>query len=98
MLSSCSKKELHKYLYPQLKQNIQILQVHADDKESQAKRLVTSALIVSLAVLHQLTTHADDDRIRNLLECLFLHGDSGTYKCTEYDALLRHFPKQQHLR
>lgn len=47
-------------------------------------------MIASIAVLHQ-TTFLGDDQLKKLLECLLLDG-------TEYDALLRHFPKKQHLR
>jgi len=83
-------KVLYGYLFPQLNRNIQILQVHTDDKESQAKRLITSAMIASLVVRHQ-TTFLGDDELKRLLESLFLDG-------TEYGALLRHFPKKQHLR
>lgn len=79
-----------------LDQNIRILQVHTDDEELQAKRLITSAMIVSLAVIHQLTFFGDNE-LKNLLECLLIHGDPGTYKCSGLDLLIRHFP-EQHLR
>ncbi|XP_020614912.1 E3 ubiquitin-protein ligase RNF213-like [Orbicella faveolata] len=88
---------LHEYLFPQLNRNIRILRVHTDDEDSHTKRLITSTMIASLAVLHQLTFHGDDE-LKNLLECLLINGESGRPKCIEYDALLSQFPKEKHLR
>ena len=47
-------------------------------------------MIASIAVVHQ-TTLLGDDQLKKLLECLLLDGN-------EYDALVLHFPKKQHLR
>ena len=47
-------------------------------------------MIASIAILHQ-TRFFGDDQLKKLLECLLLDGN-------EYDALLHHFPKKQHLR
>lgn len=82
---------MYGYLSPQLNLNIQILQVNTDDEESQTKRLITSTMIASLVVRHQ-TTFLGDDQLKKLLECLLVIDG------TEYDAVLRHFPKKQHLR
>ena len=83
-------KVLCGYLLPQLNRNIQILQVQSDDKESQAKRLITSMIIASIAVVHRIT-FLGNDQLKKLLECLLLDG-------TECEVLFRHFPKKQHLR
>ena len=86
-------KVLHGYIFPQLNRNIQTQQVHTEDEESQARILVTSAIIVSVAVDHKLESFGDDE-LRKLFECLLLQGDTERNKCSGLDALHRHFPKE----
>ena len=90
-------KVLHGYISPQLNRNIQTQQVHTEDEESQARILVTSAVIVSVAVGHEQAFFGDDE-LRKLFECLLLHGDTERKKCGGLDALHRHFPKEQSQR
>ena len=87
---------LFEYLSPRLNFNTQVQQTQATDDLAQVKRLVTSVMIASLAVCHQMTFR--DHELRDLLENLVLHGDAATRKCIEFEDLMRHFPKEHQLR
>lgn len=88
---------LFEYLSPRLNVNTQIQQTQAIDDEVQVKRLVTSVVIASIAVLHHMTFLTDEE-LRNLLENLALHVNADKKRCVEIEGLLQHFPKEQQLR
>lgn len=91
-------KVLHYYLSPRLNVNARSLQVQADEEESQMNmRLITSVIIASL-VLHHSMTFLRDDEVRDLLRCLALHGDPERKTCSGFQAILRHFSKEEHLK
>ena len=90
-------KVLREYFSPRMNLNAQILQVQTEDKDSQTKRLITSVVIASLAVLHNMTILRDDE-LRDILECLSLISDAERKTCSGFDAILCHFPKKEHLR
>lgn len=85
------------YLSPRLNVNTQVQQAQAKDDEAQIKRLVTSVMIASLAVRHQIT-FPTDGVIRDVLENLVLHENAGQNKCLEFEGLLQQFPKEHQLR
>lgn len=88
---------LFDYFSPRLNLNIQILQVQAEDEDSQAKRLLTSLAIASLVGHHEMT-FLRDDVVNDLLECLILTSDTAQMRCGGLDAIQRHFPKKKHKR
>lgn len=90
-------KVLFDYFSPRLNLNIQILQLQAEDEDSQAKRLLTSLAIASLVAHHEMT-FLRDDVVNDLLECLILTSDTAQMRCGGLDAIQRHFPKKKHKR
>lgn len=90
-------KVLYEYLSPRLNLNTQIQQTQAVEDEVQVKRLVTSVIIASLSVRHEMTFLTGEE-LRNLLENLALQGNAEKARCVEIEGLLQHFSKEHHLR
>ena len=92
-------KVLYEYLSPRLNLNIQNLQAQDEDGNAQIKRLITSTVIASLLVAHKMMTYLLTPEMKDLLECLRVtYNDPRRQSCSEYDAIMRNFPKKEHRR